>query len=168
MQTSAQTVISCKPQGCGLCQLVKLKTFTHSQSHGHTSFEKKAGVFIHDSESNRVLVIQSRGNLWGLPKGTFNKHVDNDLIDCALRELYEETGIRFNRAYFLNKVTKHINIGNCVYYYINCKQTELQPKNLSQLVGETNDISGIGWINIACTPFIKFNYHFRKSLIFFT
>ena len=32
--------------------------------------KKKAGVMLYDSEKQKVLIVQSRGRLWGLPKGT--------------------------------------------------------------------------------------------------
>jgi hypothetical protein len=32
--------------------------------------KKKAGVFIYDPNTKKILIVQSRGNLWGSPKGS--------------------------------------------------------------------------------------------------
>ena len=32
--------------------------------------KRKAGVFVYDPKTDKVLLVQSRGNLWGPPKGT--------------------------------------------------------------------------------------------------
>ena len=52
---------------------------------------KKVGVFVYNSARGSILLVQSRGKLWGFPKGTLEK--DECVKDCAIRELKEEAGI---------------------------------------------------------------------------
>lgn len=51
-----------------------------------------APVFKHESGFYILLVKNSKGGHWGLPKGTPEK--DEKPIDTARRELFEETGIK--------------------------------------------------------------------------
>ena len=60
-------------------------------NNGKFTEKKKAGVFLYDPDSDRVLIVQNKGNLWGIPKGTFEDGEDN--LACAIREVKEETGI---------------------------------------------------------------------------
>jgi 8-oxo-dGTP pyrophosphatase MutT (NUDIX family) len=48
------------------------------------------GVVI--NPEGKVLVVSQRGNSWSLPKG----HIDpgEDALEAAIREIYEESGIR--------------------------------------------------------------------------
>ena len=79
------------------CCSVIIKSYT-LRNHKRRIINKKAGVFIYDSIKKKVLVIQSKGNLWGLPKGTFEKNENS--IECAIRETYEETGIQLSNHNF--------------------------------------------------------------------
>ncbi len=49
-------------------------------------------VFKNESSFYILLVKNSKGGHWGLPKGTPEK--DEKPIDTARRELFEETGIK--------------------------------------------------------------------------
>ena len=78
----------------GCCKLI-IETYIDDKFYkvnGTNIQEKKAGVLIHNSCNNKILLIQSKGNFWGFPKGTMEK--GEDVRSCALRELYEETGIK--------------------------------------------------------------------------
>jgi ADP-ribose pyrophosphatase YjhB (NUDIX family) len=135
----------------------------------HLSFKhrnkKKAGVFIYDSDKNSILIVQSRGNLWGFPKGTFEKGEDSKT--CALRELQEETGI------ILNSVDESAVIclyGSAYYYFVNMKETDVYVQN-NMII--KNDVNGIGWIRIEClidmikVKKIVLNSHAKKCLFKF-
>jgi len=59
-----------------------------------------AGIIISDEEGNVLLVRGSGGGKWSFPKGQSESH-DTDHLSTAIREVYEETGLRFNRDYDL-------------------------------------------------------------------
>jgi len=104
-------------------------------------FYKKAGVFIFDPESNRVLLVQSRGQLWGPPKGTFE--FGEDETACAIREVKEETGLDVDPS----KFTKAIRIKNrSTYFYLELKEC---PVTIHNDVDD-NDVNGITWIKLDC------------------
>lgn len=69
----------------GHLQMV-LHSLSHLQEHrfGVIPLLRRGGV-VH------ILLIQHRSGMWGFPKGGANP--DEDGLQCALRELYEETGI---------------------------------------------------------------------------
>lgn len=119
---------------------------------------KKAGVFVYDPNEDRVVLVQSRGQLWGVPKGT----IENETIpECAVRELKEETGIEIKAEKFL-RATKIKN--RAIYYYTEMKNTPLKiPENF-----DDNDSTGLTWIKIDClkkllnTGHIMLNSHTRE------
>ena len=102
---------------------------------------KKAGVFIYDPKEDRVLLVQSRGHLFGPPKGTLN--YGERTRDCAVREVKEETGLNI-----LEKdLTKVINIHNkATYYYLEMDTCKLTVQN--SIID--NDANGITWIKMEC------------------
>ena len=102
---------------------------------------KKAGIFVCDPENMRILIVQSRNNLWGSPKGTIEN--DETSIECAIRELKEETSLDISE----NDLTCSKMVRNeSIYYYteINYKKTEI---NLNSI---EDDITGISWVHIDC------------------
>lgn len=107
----------------------------------HHKTQVKTGVFIVNVKSNKILLVQSCGYLWGPPKGCLN---DNEsLIDGAIREVYEETGLRL-KSTDLKKIKKIK--ANTYYFY-----TEINDENdISIPYNIINDSSGITWININC------------------
>lgn len=105
---------------------------------------QKSGVFIctRVDDEYAVLLVQSRGNLWGIPKGTLERH--EDFISCALREVREETGLTLepkllSRRYFIKNQA-------CYYYY---QSENIIPVTLQTQI-ENNDVNGIGWLKISC------------------
>ena len=81
-------------------------------------YPPKAGVIIFNNQLNKVVIVKSRGynvrgTKWGLPKG----HLENNELpnECAMRELYEETGIKIHIS---KKDNNYINIINNSIYYI--------------------------------------------------
>lgn len=102
---------------------------------------KKAGVFIFDPEQSRVLLVRSRGDLFGAPKGSIEEN--ENIIDCALRELKEETGLILNQ----NQLLKEIKIKNRSFYFY----SEIKTKDdVFPEIKEDNDVNGITWIKIDC------------------
>ncbi len=102
---------------------------------------RKAGAFIYDPHEDRVLLVQSRGHLFGPPKGTLNPGEQE--IHCAVREVKEETGLDISS----NDFTKNVKIRNrAIYYYMEMKTCDLTVQD--SIVD--NDANGITWIKMKC------------------
>ena len=102
---------------------------------------RKSGVFIYDPKEDRVLLVQSRGHLFGPPKGTLN--IGEQERDCAVREVKEETGLDISYDDF----TKAVKIRNrAIYYYLEMDTCNL---NVQDSIND-NDANGITWIKMKC------------------
>jgi 8-oxo-dGTP pyrophosphatase MutT (NUDIX family) len=104
-------------------------------------FKKKAGGIL--KHKNRLLLVQSRGNKWGFPKGSLE--LNESVLDCALREVQEETSLLIpftedDKKYYFNDV---------VFFY---KNLEGAPPIDHQKIRKVknNDCSGIAWIDLEC------------------
>lgn len=153
--------INCKNNCCTL----NVMSYHEKPTHNVLSKTKKAGVILHNVHEDKILLIQSRGNLWGFPKGSFEK--GETFKQCAIRECFEETGIQLD-INLLNTFYK-INDDVCYYYVIFNEQYafNIQKTNF-------NDATGIGWIKIEClTQLIenndsfKINFHAKKCIFKF-
>lgn len=103
--------------------------------------KRKAGVFIYDPGTNKVLLVQSRGNFWGPPKGTL-QYGESDRI-CAIREVKEETGLTISD----NDFSRALKIYNrAIYYYMEHSECDVEV----QTHVYKNDANGIGWIKLEC------------------
>lgn len=104
----------------------------------------KAGVFILCKRTGKILVVQSRGCLWGIPKGGSNVNEKRD--ECAVRELREETGV----------VVEKEDLGICIriprkntyYYRVDLDSSAVQAG--VQTDDETNDANSVGWVKPKC------------------
>ena len=129
------------------CCKIKINNYVNQNKKFNN--KHKAGIFIYDPTDRKVLLVQSRGKLWGPPKGTVN--IGESYVDCAIREVYEETGIKLNRCQSRCSLLKipsphFLKIkDSCVYYYIELKFRELYIQNTKD-----NDANGITWIKISC------------------
>ncbi len=124
---------------------------------------KKAGVCVYNSIRGSILMVQSRGKLWGFPKGTVESN--ETVIECAIRELQEETEISLKPL----ELTKFITVKNCSVYYI--YDTLYEKGNIPKNAGSVeNDVTGLSWIKIDCLHdlvsknIIKLNYHTKYIL----
>ena len=127
------------------CCYIEFGATPSYSTHFHRNSRYKAGAFIYDPETNRVLLVQSHGQLWGPPKGTLevdssNRYETN--CQCAIREVKEETGLDIRSDNFIC-ATRIKN--RAVYYYIERKWSEVHPQG-----GEFNDANGITWIKLEC------------------
>jgi len=104
---------------------------------------KKSGAFIVDPSTKKILLVQSRGQFWGPPKGSLNK--EEDVMIGAIREVKEETGIILNSKQ-LDKF--YVVKGRALYYYLELKE---EPIKIQSHIKD-NDANGIGWFNLECLP----------------
>jgi 8-oxo-dGTP pyrophosphatase MutT (NUDIX family) len=129
------------------CCNYKISPYTHVKWDNNDNWKKpsskiiKAGCFVLDKVSNKILLVQSRGQLWGPPKGTIQD--EETYENCAVREVLEETGINVKHKDFMGYT---IVKNKAIYYDIEMKETEIEP----QIQIKDNDANGIGWFNIDC------------------
>lgn len=100
---------------------------------------KKAGIFLCDPKTKKILLVQSCGKLWGPPKGSLEPGEDNET--CAKRELQEETGIILDIPLSNGNYIKN----NAFYYYLEFSEIEINVQNHIK-----NDANGVGWFYIDC------------------
>lgn len=122
------------------CCPVKIKTYRPTPRYFNRNY-RKAGVFIYDPHEDRVLLVQSRGHLWGPPKGTLN--IGEQERHCAVREVKEETGLDISPDDF----TKAVKIRNrAIYYYLEMDTCDINVQDSM----EDNDANGITWMKMGC------------------
>jgi ADP-ribose pyrophosphatase YjhB (NUDIX family) len=121
------------------CCKIQIKTYKH-QKKFHRNY-RKAGVFIYDPKQEKVLLVQSRGHLWGPPKGSLN--FEEQDRNCAVREVKEETGLNVSYDDF----TKAMKISKrAIFYYLEMDACDIKVQDSI----ENNDANGITWIKISC------------------
>jgi len=123
----------------GCCQIY-IQQYDGDAFFSPNKNRKKAGAFIYDPENKKVLLVQSRGQFWGFPKGSIER--DEQVQDCAVREVKEETGITINSEDFIKATTIK---KRATYYYI-----EMKSGNINLQEQDENDANGITWICIEC------------------
>lgn len=137
--------VFCPSKCCRFTMAPSVLTWDTIQ-YAHSKIRKrKAGVFMYDPTLKKVLLVQSRGDKWGFPKGTME---DGETIEeCAIREVLEETGIRLTLAQIHTYLK--FRIDKATYYYAIVNST----LNMYQTEPETsihNDATGIVWISLDC------------------
>jgi 8-oxo-dGTP pyrophosphatase MutT (NUDIX family) len=101
----------------------------------------KAGMILYDSQTHRILLIQSCARKWGFPKGT-QEVTDVSIEACAIREVREETGLIIAS----NQLGTSYTLSNTTYFYVSHPQCAVR----IQSHDPTNDANGIGWISLDC------------------
>lgn len=122
------------------CCDIKYKTYERRPNKIHNKYNRiKAGMVLYNKAKNKVLMVQSCGNLWGFPKGTikFNECIK----DCAVRELFEETGLSLDN---LDEAVC-ISINNRAYYFV-CEDD--MSREIAAI--DKNDVNAVGWISLGC------------------
>jgi 8-oxo-dGTP pyrophosphatase MutT (NUDIX family) len=102
----------------------------------------RAGTIILDHAQKKVLLIQSYKRFWGLPKG--HVEADEKLIDCAIRETFEETGLRLSARDLTKSYT--VYNGDGVYFVVNGTGCRVDPNKIVS----TQEITGITWMCLDC------------------
>lgn len=132
-------ILKCKSNCC----VIKVKPFISQKKYYINKNRKKAGVFFIDNKTKKILLVQSRGNLWGPPKGGLQ--INESVKDCAIREVLEETGIKIKKE----DLTQYTIVkSKSTYFLIEIEEQEVFiQKNVNE---NANDANGITWINIDC------------------
>jgi ADP-ribose pyrophosphatase YjhB (NUDIX family) len=101
---------------------------------------KAGGVLIYNG---RVLIIQSKAEKWGFPKGGFER--GETAAQCAEREVREETSfnVRFSDDDLKVKY-------KTTTLYVKYFQDEPPEIDIQYLKTPGNDCTGIGWIRLTC------------------
>ena len=103
--------------------------------------KRKAGILLYDKTKECVLLVQSRGNLWGIPKGTLDD--TESITEGAVREVIEETGIIIDK----NELETYLDIDDiCSYFFLEYEKCEVEIQ--TQIKG--NDANSVGWVNTKC------------------
>jgi 8-oxo-dGTP pyrophosphatase MutT (NUDIX family) len=119
----------------------------------------KAGVFIYNPRTGKILIVQSYCQKWGPPKGSIEECDEESIRKCAIREVLEETGILLKES----DLTTFYVIDKTTYFYLELDN----PYNLTHL---EFDITGITWIDPECLLVlvnaneIDLNYHCKKCI----
>lgn len=74
-----------------------------------------AGIIIHNSKKQVVLVCDAKSGRWGFPKGHPEVEDKNLAINTAVRECFEETGMRPVHDYIIESNTPK-RIGKRLYF----------------------------------------------------
>lgn len=131
--------ITCISGCCNLAttKYVQSKTINDENKKG----KRKSGILLYDEKERCILIVQSRGNLWGIPKGTLED--DENIVDGACREVLEETGINIDK----NLLDKYLEIDDKYSYFIlNYEKCKVEVQ--TQIIN--NDANSIGWVNLDC------------------
>ena len=127
---------------CCKIEVISYKNLIPVHHSSPELFNRKAGVFLYSPKEQRILLVQSRGFFWGLPKGTVE---EESISECAIRELKEETGITVESKDFLRVITVK---NKAMYFYI---EKDIESPHIQFNDTESkNDVNGITWIKLDC------------------
>jgi len=124
------------------CCTIKVKPYKRlfNKASKVKCLKRKAGALIYDPQTNHILLVQSRGHLWGPPKGTIDQGESE--MECSIREVKEETGLDITSE----EISKGTNINDkAIYYYIEKPVSQVDIQDTLD-----NDANGICWIKIKC------------------
>lgn len=127
--------------GCCKLQYIPVRPTFHPRFR-QRRHRRKAGACLYDSTSQKVLLVQSRGHMWGFPKGTMEE--DETPKGAALREVKEETGLTIPAHLMLKRLNASDRRSH--YFFIPYPERHV----LVQKDVVHNDANGIGWIKIKC------------------
>jgi 8-oxo-dGTP pyrophosphatase MutT (NUDIX family) len=124
----------------GCCELLKRNMFQTQRNKRHRRC-KKAGALIYDEKRNKVLLVQSRCNFWGIPKGSVKDSETS--TQCAIREVNEETSV----ILVPEDLTMSVTIRDSATYFFVLK-SECNVSIKDDIID--NDVNALGWIRLEC------------------
>lgn len=106
------------------------------------------GFVILDLDNQKTILVKtSCGNL-SYPKGKFEKKKDKTPLDCALRELMEETGLDLSNIDLVPNLilseTKSNGICN-IQYYVGIIKTNLEPNHEHKFIFNPDELDSVDW-----------------------
>ena len=101
----------------------------------------KAGALLFDETNNAVLLVQSRGNLWGISKGSLES--GETPVEGAIREVMEETSIDISTCDFSESVVLY-NLST--YFFIRHATCEVSIQDGIR----GNDVTAVAWLRLDC------------------
>ena len=138
----------------GCCSMFSTEYNAENQEKSWIVGNPKAGALLFDETNNAVLLVQSRGNLWGISKGSLER--GETPIDGAIREVMEETGIDISTCDFSKSVVLY-NLST--YFFIPHATCEVSIKD--EVVG--NDVTAVAWLRIPCLKILINNNDIRLT-----
>lgn len=125
--------------------------YVHTRKKKYSNI--KCGTIILNKHRDSIILVQNnyllqekQKELWGIPKGS--RIGDEPYADCAIRETYEETGIKLK----LKNNMIRIKINNTYYFvYVMNKQTSILITN------DKKEIYKVKWFAIKDIDFTKVN-----------
>ena len=144
-------------QCCNGCCTFRVRNIP-LQVFGKSPNYKKAGAFIIDPSTNRIVLVRGKyADIWGVPKGSVE--ADEDVLVAAMREVKEETGIELT----MDDLKEQVMYGNEQIFKVERKENKLVPVDV-------HDAVGVVWIKLDCLILmmsrndIKLNYLTKKIL----
>jgi mRNA-decapping enzyme subunit 2 len=116
----------------------------------HTHFVY--GIICVTRRKKYLLVKGRQSNKWSFPKGHRNR--GELAIDCAIRELYEETGVNISRPTEYPKsfiFSRNKEGSGPEYFYFEIDE------ELETHINDTREISDIGWFTIEDMEYMNGN-----------
>jgi len=111
----------------------------------------KSGAYIIDPKNKKILVILGKNKLIGIPKGSVEKekngeNINESLLNCAIREVYEEAGIDITN--YINKEHYIIMYENEYYYYVYIENgSNIYPNDKLEPINK-NEIIASRWVDL--------------------
>ena len=102
----------------------------------------RSGTIILNFNTKKVLIIQSYQKFWGLPKG--HKEDNETLIECAIRETLEETGIFLKKEDLIRCYS--VYNGDGIYYLVDGSTVSYDISKINN----KDEITGICWLCLDC------------------
>jgi ADP-ribose pyrophosphatase YjhB (NUDIX family) len=114
----------------------------------------QCGVILLNYDMSKLLVVfQKESQKWGLPKGHMTKDEmkSQGLLECAKRELYEETGVYLN--FIKHKMMGTLVLNDKFFFVVKSLSEIKRPRPL-----DNNEILKTKWINMSTIcDFVRVN-----------
>lgn len=132
-------------------------------------YRKRAGVILLTPDKEHVLLVKCKtyneeDARWGFPKGSLEE--GETMNECAMRELYEETGIPLKIEEELMSNTITYKIDNDIYYYsyVMSKKFMKQCAKILENFKNEKEIKRVGFVPIKKMFNLQLNYDTKRIM----